>query len=119
MSRYKRHVFVCINERPKDHPKGCCRERGGEAVRDALKVELGSRGLAKAVRANNAGCLDACASGAVLVIYPEQIWYGGVTPADVPEIVEKTIVNGEVIERLLLKEPHYRPAAMQFPRLET
>ena len=87
-------------------------------MRDALKVELGSRGLTKAVRANNAGCLDACASGAVLVIYPEQIWYGGVTPADVPEIVEKTIVNGEVIERLLLKEPQYRPAAMQFPRLE-
>lgn len=87
-------------------------------MRDALKVELGSRGLAKAVRANNAGCLDACASGAVLVIYPEQIWYGGVTPADVPEIVERTIVNGEVIERLLLKEPHYRPSAMQFSRLE-
>ena len=87
-------------------------------MRDALKVELGSRGLAKAVRANNAGCLDACASGAVLVIYPEQIWYGGVTPADVPEIVERTIVNGEVIERLLLKEPHYRPSGMQFSRLE-
>lgn len=87
-------------------------------MRDALKVELGSRGLAKAVRANNAGCLDMCASGVVMVIYPEQIWYGGVTRADVPEIVEKTIVNGEVIERLLLKEPQYRPSAMQFPRLE-
>ena len=118
MSRYKRHVFVCINQRPKDHPKGCCLGRGGAEVRDALKVELGTRGLAKVVRANNAGCLDSCSFGPVMVIYPEGIWYGGVTKSDVPEIVERTILKGEVIERLLINDDRYRPSAMHFPPLE-
>lgn len=117
MSKYRRHVFVCLNERPKGHPKGCCLEKGAAEVRDALKAELTKRGLAKAVRANNAGCLDACAHGVVLVIYPEGIWYGGVTPADVPEIVERTVVNGEVIDRLLLPDASYRPDAPVYDKL--
>jgi (2Fe-2S) ferredoxin len=114
---YKRHVFVCINERPKDHPRGCCLEKGGDEVRDALKSALTARGLHRAVRANAAGCLDACAHGVSLVVYPEGIWYGGVTVADVPEIIERTIINGEVIERLLMPEDRYKPSSMTFPKL--
>ena len=37
MPSFQRHVFVCINERPADHPKGCCKAKGGVEVRDALK----------------------------------------------------------------------------------
>ena len=118
MSRYERHVFVCINERPKGHPKGCCLEKGSSAVRDAMKSLVHERGLKALVRVNNAGCLDACAHGVSLVIYPEGIWYGGVTVQDVPEIVDRTIINGEVIERLLILDPGYSPARMQFRLLE-
>jgi len=117
MSRYQRHIFVCINERPKGHPKGCCLEKGGAEVRDALKAELNTRGLAGAVRTNNAGCLDACAFGVSLVIYPDGIWYGGVRTEDVLEIVERTIINGEVIERLLIPDPRYAPGARTLPKL--
>jgi predicted metal-binding protein len=70
MPSLQRHVFVCINERPADHPKGCCKDRGGAAVRDRLKAELAARGLAKAIRANNAGCLDQCERGVAMVVYP-------------------------------------------------
>lgn len=119
MSRYERHVFVCINERPPGHPKGCCLEKGSAEVRDMLKAELHKRGLAPIVRANNSGCLDACAFGISMVIYPEGIWYGGVKKEDVPEIVERTIVNGEVIPRLLISDPRYAPSAREFPPLET
>ncbi len=118
MSMYERHVFVCTNERPKEHPRGCCHGKGAIEVRDALKVAIGARGLNKLVRGNAAGCLDACEHGVSMVIYPEGIWYGHVTVADVPEIVERTIVNGEVIERLLIKDPRYAPAAMSFPKLK-
>ncbi len=118
MSRYKRHIFVCINERPKGHPKGCCFEKGSPAVRDALKAELKARKLSGVVRANNAGCLDACAFGASMVIYPDGIWYGGVTQADVTEIVDRTILKGEVIERLLIHDERYKPGSMSFPALE-
>ena len=118
MSRYKRHIFVCINERPADHPKGCCLRKGSAEVRDTLKEELKKRGLAGIVRANNSGCLDACEYGITMVVYPDAIWYGGVTKEDIPEIIDRTIVHGEVIQRLLIKNGNYAPDALQFPRLE-
>lgn len=86
-------------------------------MRDALKAELRNRGLARIVRANNSGCLDACEFGISMVIYPDAIWYGGVKKEDIPEIVERTIINGEVIDRLLMKDPRYSPGSTQFPKL--
>ncbi len=107
MPSLERHVFVCINERAPDHPKGSCKLRGGPEVRDALKKELSRRGLGHRIRANNAGCLDQCEHGVTVVVYPEQVWYGAVTPADVAEIVERHLVNGQVVERLLIPaQPH-------------
>ncbi len=113
MSRYQRHVFVCINERPAGHPKGCCLEKGSAAIRDTLKAEVQKRGLAGIVRINSSGCLDACAFGPSMVIYPEGIWYGGVKKEDVQEIVEQTILQGRVITRLLIVDPLYAPARLQ------
>jgi (2Fe-2S) ferredoxin len=108
---FQRHVFVCINERAADNPKGCCKARGGAEVRDALKKELGARGIGKIVRANNAGCLDQCEFGVTVVVYPEQVWYGHVTPADIPELVEQHIVNGRFVTRLMLPDqPHLNGA---------
>jgi (2Fe-2S) ferredoxin len=107
MPSYQRHVFVCINERAPDHPRGCCKSRGGDDVRAALKRELAARGMQEQVRANNAGCLDQCEHGVTMVVYPEQVWYGGVKPEDVPEIVERHIINGEYVTRLMIPDqPH-------------
>jgi (2Fe-2S) ferredoxin len=102
--RFERHVFVCENQRPAGHPRGCCASRGGAGVKEALKEAIRARGLQGRVRANSAGCLDACERGAAMVIYPEGVWYGGVTPADVPEIVESHLVGGRIVERLLIRE---------------
>jgi (2Fe-2S) ferredoxin len=107
MPSFQRHVFVCINERAADHPKGCCKAKGGVEVRDKLKQELTARGISKLIRANNAGCLDQCEHGVTVVVYPEQVWYGGVTVDDIPELVEKHLVGGEAVERLMIpNQPH-------------
>jgi (2Fe-2S) ferredoxin len=102
MPKYTRHIFVCTNTRPPENPKGSCAAKGAEAVRDALAGALAKRGLLRQMRPNKAGCLDACAHGPALVVYPEQVWYGGVTPQDVEEIVEKHLVGGEVVSRLVI-----------------
>jgi (2Fe-2S) ferredoxin len=101
--RFRHHLFVCENRRDPSDPRGCCGARGGEAVRAAFKAELKRRGLEEAARANAAGCLDACADGAVLVVYPEGVWYGGVRPEDVPEIVESHLLRGVPVERLRIR----------------
>ena len=105
MARFEQHVFVCTNQRHPDHPRGSCGAKGSEAIRAALKRALRERGLEDRVRANVAGCLDACELGVTIVVYPEGVWYGGVRLEDVPEIVERHLVRGEVVERLRLPEP--------------
>jgi len=102
--RFERHVFVCENRRPEGHPRGCCAAAGGTEVKEALKAELKARGLQTRVRTNSAGCLDACEHGVALVVYPEGVWYGGVTPADVPEIVDRHLVGGAPVERLVIRD---------------
>ncbi len=102
--RFRHHVFVCENRRPDDDPRGSCGAKGSEAIRAALKQELARRGLKKQVRANAAGCLDSCADGPSIVVYPEGVWYGHVRPEDVPEIVESHLVNGVPVERLRMRK---------------
>lgn len=109
MPFFQRHVFVCTNERAADHPRGSCKLKGSPEVRDALKAELKKRGISKIIRANNAGCLDQCEQGITLVVYPEQVWYGHVTLADVQEIVEKHLIGGEIVTRLLLPDQPQLP----------
>ncbi len=107
MGRFQKHLFICTNERPADHPKGCCYHKGGEALKDKFKVELKKRGILSTVRANASGCLDACEFGAAMVVYPEGVWYGAVTESDVEEIVENHIIGGKAVERLQIQDSKY------------
>jgi (2Fe-2S) ferredoxin len=118
MPTLQRHVFVCTNEREPGNPKGCCKAKGGPEVRDRLKAELATRGLAKMIRANNAGCIDQCEAGVAIVVYPEQVWYGHVTPDDIPEIVDRHLIGGEVVERLMLPNQPHLGEQRTFPLLQ-
>ncbi len=104
MAKFTSHIFVCCNRRAEGHRRGCCDPKGNEELRNALKAEVKRRGLAPQVRANKSGCLDQCELGPTLVIYPEQIWYGGVQLKDVERIVEETVVGGRILEDLLIQE---------------
>jgi (2Fe-2S) ferredoxin len=101
--RFRHHVFICENRRPDGAPKGSCAAHGSEAVKKAFKTELQQRGLDQEIRANSAGCLDLCAQGPVVVVYPEGTWYAGVQPDDVAEIVREHLVAGRPVARLLAK----------------
>ena len=96
---YKRHVFVCLHDRGPDNPKGSCAQKGSEALLKELKGACKELGL-DGVRVNKAGCLDNCAQGISVVVYPEAVWYGHVQPKDVDEIVREHIAAGRPVERL-------------------
>ena len=82
-----------------------CVASGANEVIAAFQAEIESQGLAATVDTKGTGCPGFCERGPVVVIYPEEICYLQVTPEDVPEIVERTIKNNEVVERLLFEDP--------------
>jgi (2Fe-2S) ferredoxin len=91
--RYQNHIFVCTNQ--KAEGKTCCGEARGmelvEKFRDAIK----EAGLVGKVRAQRAGCLDACKHGPAVVVYPEGTYYGQVGPDDVKRIIEEHVMGGK------------------------
>lgn len=104
MASFQRHLFLCINERVEGHPRGCCHSKDGVEVAAAFKKAIHDRGLKRVLRANKAGCLDQCARGVAAVVYPEGVWYGGITVEDVDEIIDSHLIGGRPVERLRLAE---------------
>jgi (2Fe-2S) ferredoxin len=100
MAAFTHHLFVCGNTRSPGHPRGSCDPDARQSLREAFKKELKRAGVAATTRANQAGCLDQCEHGPVVVIYPQEIWYGPVCVEDVPRIVARTIVGGEILDDL-------------------
>ena len=98
----KRYLFVCINRRVEENPKGCCAAKDSEEVYRALKEEVAARGLAKLeARVCTSSCLDQCATGVTVLVEPDHFFYGRVTVADVPEIVDG-LVKGQPVKRLVV-----------------
>lgn len=80
---YKKLLLVCTN--CKDEGK-CCAGGGSEPIRDALKAKVKESGLP--VRVSKTGCMGMCPTGPTVVIMPDDLWFGGVTMADVDRIVD-------------------------------
>ena len=104
---YKRHVFMCTNVRPEGHPRGSCSARAAEAggvekLRGYMREKARQLGV-ESLRCNAAGCLDRCEYGPNMVIYPEGVWYSVHTREDVDEILQRHLVEGGRVERLMLK----------------
>ena len=79
-------------------------DKGAEAAFDHMKSrvkKLKLNGEGK-VRINRSGCLDRCELGPIMVVYPQAIWYTFVDNDDIDEIIESHLVNGKVVERLLV-----------------
>lgn len=100
--KYKKHIFICTNQRPEGAARPSCGDERGTALVSEFKKQLKDRGLSIEVRAQKTGCLDVCDFGPALVVYPEGVFYGNVQLNDIKEIIESHIVNDVVVERLRL-----------------
>ncbi len=105
MSYFKYHVFFCINQRADGEV--CCQQHQAAQMRDYAKQRVKALGkqIPGKVRINNAGCLDRCDQGPVIVIYPQETWYTYVDQVDIDEIVDRHLAKGEIVERLLIDKP--------------
>ncbi len=98
---FERHVFCCTNVRPEGHERGCCAGKGSAELRNYMKAQASALGIGR-LRINASGCLDRCELGPTMVIYPEGVWYGYATKADIDEILQTHIVEGGRVTRLRL-----------------
>lgn len=82
-----------------------CQASSSRAVIDALKDELSKNGFQDTIRIRATGCHGFCEQGPLMILDPGNIFYCRVTPADVPEIVSKTVSARKIIDRLLYVDP--------------
>ena len=94
---------MCNNVRSEDDPRGCCTARGSKDLIDHAKKRIKEMGLKGQVRVNKAGCLDACAYGPTVVIYPEDVWYTPRSREDMEEILNEHILNDRIVDRLVIQ----------------
>lgn len=107
---WERHVFVCTSG-------SWCPEIDGDGlgVHARLKALVREHELGARVRINKSGCFDQCGHGPMVVVYPENVWYWGVTPDDAEEIVREHLIGGRPIERLRYRNT---PGKHKLPRDE-
>jgi (2Fe-2S) ferredoxin len=94
------HIVVCTGK--------SCSSFNSEAVLEAFWACLADRGVLYGKRGSwegrvlvsTGGSIGLCQIGPAVMVYPEGVWYAGVTPADVPEIVDQHILGGQPVARL-------------------
>jgi len=101
---YEVHVFCCTNQRPNTHRRGCCASKGSQALADYMCRRAMVTAAQRRIRINVSGCLNLCEYGPAMVIYPEGVWYRYQTDADIEEILDRHVVRGERVERLLIRD---------------
>jgi len=94
---YERHILICAGT-------GCI-SSGTREVKEALENELIKHNLQDKVRIILSGCHGFCEKGPIFIVYPEDIFYCEVKAEDMPELVEEYLVKGNIVERLLYKDP--------------
>ena len=101
MTRIKKHIFVCTNQRDPLKTRECCAEKNSLEIMTRLKRAVRASGI-NDVRVNKSGCLDQCENGVSCVVYPQGIWY--TIPDDeegISKIVEH-LAGGRVAEKYLM-----------------
>lgn len=85
---FEKYLFVCENVR--GGGKICCGPKS-EGFVAYLKEYVNTKGLARRIRVSRTGCLDVCAKGPNILVYPDNVWYSAVTRADLDRILREQV----------------------------
>ena len=100
MPKPKKHVFICTQARPPNHPRGSCTNNGSAAIFQEFLQQFEKRGLWGKFAVTGSGCIGPCGNGPSVLVYPEGVMYGGVGKDDVAEIIEQHLLGDQPVERL-------------------
>ncbi len=95
---FRKHVLVCTKD-----GEGRCGQKGGLDLFKKFREEIAARDLGDLLT-THAGCTGQHATGPVVFVHPDGVWYKEVQPEDVGEIIDQHLVGGQVVERLLNPE---------------
>jgi NADH-quinone oxidoreductase subunit F len=82
-----------------------CNASGAQNVLQALHRELDKRGLAGTIDVKSTGCHGFCEKGPVMIVWPEKVFYNGVSQSDAKDIVNSVTNGHKPVEKLLYKDP--------------
>ncbi|MCK4533648.1 (2Fe-2S) ferredoxin domain-containing protein [bacterium] len=99
MNKPKYHFFVCNSFRLTGEPQGICNKKGAPGLLQYLEEEIIDRGIDAMV--SSTGCLKQCEKGPVMIIYPDNYWYGEVTEEIIDEILD-ALEEGRIAENHLI-----------------
>lgn len=100
IGKYSRHVLLCTGPT-------CCTEKEGLEAWDELKKQIKKHGLDSGENPcyrTKVGCLRLCESGPIATVYPEGIWYAGMSKQNIKGFVESHLVNGTPLEELVIAQ---------------
>lgn len=100
MNKPQYHIFVCTSSRPNGQQKGFCHSKESVNLVEAFMEEIQDRDLGGEVFVTNTGCLGICEKGPIVIVYPDNVWYGSVGAEDVEEIMDEHIEGGKPVGRL-------------------
>lgn len=102
MVQPKYHVFICTSCRLNGIQKGYCHSKGSVDLVQRFMEEIDDCGLSGEVLISNTGCFGICDKGPVVVVYPEGVWYGGVSEDDVERITKEHFEEGKPVKELMI-----------------
>ncbi|MEX2503986.1 MAG: (2Fe-2S) ferredoxin domain-containing protein [Egicoccus sp.] len=108
----RKWVFVCINERPTEHPRPSCARRGAAGLFEAMREETGRQGLVD-IKVVASGCLEPCMVGPTIYVAPDDVWYGGVTVEDVSRIVAEHLADDRPVEFLRIGREEFELSPLE------
>lgn len=100
MNKPTKHIFICTSSRINGQQKGYCHTKGAVDLVMKFMEEVEERDLGGEVFITNTGCFGLCEKGPIVVVYPDNVWYGSVTADDVKVIMEEHIEGGKPVARL-------------------
>lgn len=100
MNKPKYHIFTCTSSRMSGVQKGYCHTKDSVDIVAKFMEVIEEEDLGSEVFVSNTGCFGICEKGPVVVVYPDNVWYGAVAADDVEEIIEKHIKGGTIVKRL-------------------